>query len=223
MVSSMLLFLFSWGEAWAAVLDIATFVAPAMAPHFVCPSTSTSRVPRQPTAYSTLPTMLPSAPTHVFPAFRSTKSSPGCASKSVSTGHRESAQPMTTAEGFWPKLAKVLRSSLLWRLVMPTVLEICSRYLRLPCLRDMTASSADEGSWFDVRGLTWVAWVGVDLHAFGHAMNFMPFLPLEAMTCSVWHWQGTMGVTSVLPLFPMAAGRLEPGRCGSVGGALLRC
>mmetsp|Transcript_9939 Transcript_9939/g.28858 ORF Transcript_9939/g.28858 Transcript_9939/m.28858 type:complete len:204 (+) Transcript_9939:596-1207(+) len=73
-----------------------------MAPHSVCPKTSTSFTPSAFTLNSKLPTMLPSALESVFPALRSTKTSPGVASKSNSTGARESAQPNTEAMGFCP-------------------------------------------------------------------------------------------------------------------------
>ena len=55
---------------------------------------------------SKLPTMLPSACVQVLPAFRSTKMSPGIASKTVSKGARESAQPMMAVWGACPSLTK---------------------------------------------------------------------------------------------------------------------
>ena len=51
---------------------------------------------------SKLPITLPSAWVQVFPALRSTKISPGMASKTSSKGARESAQPMIAVWGAWP-------------------------------------------------------------------------------------------------------------------------
>ena len=59
--------------------------------------------------------MLPSACVQVLPALRSTKMSPGMASKTVSKGARESAQPMMAVWGAWQSMhcliAKTLISS----------------------------------------------------------------------------------------------------------------
>mmetsp|Transcript_42783 Transcript_42783/g.101975 ORF Transcript_42783/g.101975 Transcript_42783/m.101975 type:complete len:238 (-) Transcript_42783:507-1220(-) len=86
-------------------------VAPAMAPHCVCPKTRISRVPSLPVQNSRLPTMLPSAWVQVFPALRSTKMSPGMASNTVSRGARESAHPMMAVWGAWPSLTRARRMS----------------------------------------------------------------------------------------------------------------
>ena len=48
-----------------------------MAPHLVCPRTRIKRLPSFPVQNSKLPTIDPSACVQVFPAFRSTKMSPG--------------------------------------------------------------------------------------------------------------------------------------------------
>mmetsp|Transcript_41922 Transcript_41922/g.126618 ORF Transcript_41922/g.126618 Transcript_41922/m.126618 type:complete len:230 (-) Transcript_41922:6-695(-) len=115
----------------------ASCVAPLMAPHFVWPMTTSSFVPNAPVANSTLPTTLSSPLGHVFPAFRSTKISPGPASNMVSTGQRESAHPRTTAIGFCPCSANAVSCSAhAARVDWPLV------YLALPSLSSRSASWA---------------------------------------------------------------------------------
>mmetsp|Transcript_55575 Transcript_55575/g.68048 ORF Transcript_55575/g.68048 Transcript_55575/m.68048 type:complete len:229 (+) Transcript_55575:1411-2097(+) len=87
-------------------------VAPAMAPQFVWPRTKIKRLPNLPVANSRDPTILPSACVQVLPALRNTKSSPGMASKTVSTGTRESAQPMMAVWGAWLYFTKAFLMSL---------------------------------------------------------------------------------------------------------------
>ena len=87
-------------------------VAPLMAPQLVCPSTKISWVFKAPVQNSKLPKILPSACVQVFPALRRTNRSPGRASKSVSSGQRESAQPTMAVWGAWPLVAKASR--MLW-------------------------------------------------------------------------------------------------------------
>mmetsp|Transcript_38338 Transcript_38338/g.68560 ORF Transcript_38338/g.68560 Transcript_38338/m.68560 type:complete len:233 (+) Transcript_38338:972-1670(+) len=100
-----------------ALVAAASFVeryvpaAPAKAPQFVWPMTTMSRLPSFPTQNSKLPTKLPSACVQVLPALRSTNRSPGAASKTASTGARESAQPMIAACGAWPWSTKAFRMS----------------------------------------------------------------------------------------------------------------
>mmetsp|Transcript_36405 Transcript_36405/g.78604 ORF Transcript_36405/g.78604 Transcript_36405/m.78604 type:complete len:244 (+) Transcript_36405:1351-2082(+) len=84
-------------------------VAPAMAPHWVCPKTRINLLPSLPVQNSNEPTMDPSACVHVFPAFLKTNSSPGVASKTVSTGTRESAQPTMALWGAWLCFTNALR------------------------------------------------------------------------------------------------------------------
>ena len=55
--------------------------------------------------------MLPSACVQVFPALRKTKSSPGIASNTVSTGTRESAHPRMALCGAWLYFAKAFSIS----------------------------------------------------------------------------------------------------------------
>mmetsp|Transcript_16016 Transcript_16016/g.37838 ORF Transcript_16016/g.37838 Transcript_16016/m.37838 type:complete len:310 (+) Transcript_16016:1241-2170(+) len=83
-------------------------VAPTMAPHFVWPSTITRREPSLPVQNSKLPTMEPSAWVQVLPALRRTNISPGMASKTVSIGARESAQPMIAVCGACPDLTRAV-------------------------------------------------------------------------------------------------------------------
>ena len=73
----------------------------SIAPHWLWPSTTTSRVPKRSAANSMLPiwdgaTMLP--------ATRMTNRLPNPWSKTTSTGTRESEQPSTTANGAWPSI-----------------------------------------------------------------------------------------------------------------------
>mmetsp|Transcript_146669 Transcript_146669/g.365739 ORF Transcript_146669/g.365739 Transcript_146669/m.365739 type:complete len:266 (-) Transcript_146669:20-817(-) len=112
-----------------------------IAPHLVWPMTTSSRVPSAPAAYSTLPTILPSPQGQEFPAFRSTKMSPACASNAVSIGQHESAQPTTTARGFCPCSAKAVRrtTGLVTRKGRPPT------YRALPSASITNASSADTG------------------------------------------------------------------------------
>ena len=82
-----------------------------MAPHCVCPKTRIKRLPSLPVQNSSEPSMLPSACVQVFPALRKTKSSPGIASNTVSTGTRESAHPRMALCGAWLYFAKAFSIS----------------------------------------------------------------------------------------------------------------
>ena len=82
-----------------------------MAPHCVCPKTRIKRLPSLPVQNASEPSMLPSACVQVFPALRKTKSSPGIASNTVSTGTRESAHPRMALCGAWLYFAKAFSIS----------------------------------------------------------------------------------------------------------------
>ena len=70
-----------------------------MAPQWVCPSTSRSRVCRCSQAYTALASSM--GPT-TFPATRMTNSSPSPVMKMCSGTTRESAHVITQAKGRWP-------------------------------------------------------------------------------------------------------------------------
>mmetsp|Transcript_62554 Transcript_62554/g.139678 ORF Transcript_62554/g.139678 Transcript_62554/m.139678 type:complete len:237 (-) Transcript_62554:605-1315(-) len=97
------------GAVFSDFLARKVCVAPTIAPHLVWPRTRIRRLPSLPVQNSRLPTMLPSAWVQVLPALRKTKISPGIASKIVSMGARESAQPITAVWGACPDFTKAVR------------------------------------------------------------------------------------------------------------------
>eukprot|EP00964_Phaeocystis_antarctica_P164837 scaffold143731_cov124-Phaeocystis_antarctica.AAC.3 len=86
--------------------------AAVTAPHLVCPETTSSLVRRWAIAYSAEPMRDPCVASHVLPALRSTKRSPGRMSNRISIGARESAHPSTTEIGFWPPSLSCMSSCL---------------------------------------------------------------------------------------------------------------
>ena len=81
---------------WFSVGRCSSSRVAVTAPHFECPSTTTSRVPNCEAANSTLPT---SDGATMLPATRITKRSPSPWSKISSAGTRASEQPRMMASG----------------------------------------------------------------------------------------------------------------------------
>ena len=106
-----------------------------MAPHWECPSTTTSRVPNRSAANSTLPTWDGAT---MFPATRMTKRSPSPWSKTSSAGTRESEQPRMMAKGSCPAVSSSRRA---W-LVSEPWLRVSVANRRFPSRRRSSASRA---------------------------------------------------------------------------------
>src|SRR4051812_28160725 len=107
-----------------------------MAPHCVCPITSTRRVPYRAAANSTLPTCEGAT---MLPATRMTNRSPNPWSKISSAGTRESEHPRTMANGCCPA-AKAMRRE---AGSAGEAVDSFAMNRRLPAMRRDNASCAD--------------------------------------------------------------------------------
>mmetsp|Transcript_116168 Transcript_116168/g.227873 ORF Transcript_116168/g.227873 Transcript_116168/m.227873 type:complete len:230 (-) Transcript_116168:56-745(-) len=134
-------------------------VAPLIAPHCVWPRKRMNFTPRAPTLNSKLPTREPSALVNVLPALRSTKRSPGLASKRISTGARESAQPTTEAKGLCPRAAMAARSSTELPFFHMSAVPATKRLF--PAMRFFSASSGGTLASLAVRKLVEYRFAGI--------------------------------------------------------------